>query len=47
VGNTAKDGVPNRQHTTCLDKAKQQLRTKQAKLDHVAIAVAIHQWHCQ
>jgi len=32
---------------TDLDEPKQQLRTKQAKLDHVVIVAAIHQWHRQ
>jgi len=32
---------------TYLDEPKQQLRTKQAKLDHVVIAAAIRQWHRQ
>ena len=43
LGNTAKIV-----YKTCiiyLDEPKQQLRTKQAKLDHVVITGAILQWH--
>jgi len=32
---------------TYLDEPKQQLRTKQAKHDHVFTAAAIRQWHRQ
>jgi len=35
-------------YKTCiiyLHEPKQQLRTKQAKLDHVVIVAAIRQWH--
>jgi len=31
-------------HITDLDELKHQLRTEWAKLDHVVIATAIHQW---
>jgi len=37
-------------YKTCiidLDELKQQLRMERAKLDHVVIAAAIHQWHHQ
>jgi len=32
---------------THLDELKQRLRTEWAKLDHIVIAAAIHQWHRQ
>ena len=44
-GNAAKEDYKTR--ITYLDEPKQQLRTKQAKLDHVVIAAAIRQWHRQ
>jgi len=31
-------------HTTYLDELKHRIRTEWAKLDHVVIAAAVHQW---
>jgi len=45
VGNIAKEVYKTR--ITDLAELKQRLRTELAKLGHVIIAAAIHQWHYQ
>ena len=41
--NAAKEGVQNTHHQS--GQLKYQLRTEWAKLDHIIMAAAIHQWH--